>query len=141
MDGRPFVNVASLGLAPAAAERAHGLKRVLGAAAYAVGGVRAAMAEDPIRCAARCDGREVVSGEMWQVTVACSGAFGGGSEVDADPSDGRLDLVAIEAGSRLALARRAVGLRRGTVESQHGVHSVPRRADRARRPRGHRLQR
>ena len=34
------------------------------------------------------------------------------------PHDGRLDLVAIEAGSRLALARRAYGLRRGTVESQ-----------------------
>jgi diacylglycerol kinase (ATP) len=123
MDGRPFVNVASLGLAPAAAERAQGLKRLLGPAAYAIGAVRAAVSAEPARCEARCDGREAFSGDAWQVTVACSGAFGGGSEVDADPHDGLLDLVAFEAGSRLVLARRAQGLRRGTVETQEGVHS------------------
>jgi YegS/Rv2252/BmrU family lipid kinase len=123
MDGRAFVNVASLGLPPAAAERAHGLKGALGPAAYAVGGVRAAASADPIHCVARCDGREVFAGDAWQVTVACSGSFGAGSEVSAEPHDGQLDLVAFEAGSRLALARRALGLRRGTVESQDGVHS------------------
>jgi len=123
MGDRPFVNVASLGLPPAAAERAHGLKGLLGPAAYAVGGVRAAASADPIHCLASCDGEEVFDGDAWQVTVACSGSFGAGSEVDAEPHDGRLDLVAFEAGSRLALARRAYGLRRGTVESQSGVHS------------------
>ena len=39
------------------------------------------------------------------------------------PHDGELDLVAIEAGSRLALALRAWGLRRGSLESQRGVRS------------------
>ena len=38
-------------------------------------------------------------GEAWQVTVACTGAFGAGSSVEADPADGRLDVVAIEAES------------------------------------------
>jgi diacylglycerol kinase (ATP) len=123
MDGRPFVNVASLGLPPAAARKAHGLKRLLGPTAYAVGGVRAAATAHPVRCAARCDGQDVFEGNAWQVTVACSGAFGGGSDVRADPHDGLLDLVAVEAGSRAGLALRAYGLRRGTLETQKGVRS------------------
>jgi diacylglycerol kinase (ATP) len=57
------------------------------------------------------------------VTVASTGAFGGGAEVDADPGDGLLDAVVIEAGSRVALVVRAYGLRAGTVTSQRGVHS------------------
>jgi diacylglycerol kinase family enzyme len=51
--------------------------------------------------------------------VASSGAFGGGAELDADPSDGRLDLVVIPAGSRLELAQRALELRRGEPEGVH----------------------
>ncbi len=53
--------------------------------------------------------------------VGLTGAFGGGAEVDADPSDGRLDVVAIEAGSRIGLVARGYGLRTGNVESQRGV--------------------
>jgi diacylglycerol kinase family enzyme len=55
--------------------------------------------------------------------VACSGAFGAGASVDADPADGKLDVVAIEATSRLALVRRAYGLRAGRLEAQRGVAS------------------
>ena len=123
MGTRPFVNVASLGLAPAAARKAHGFKRALGPAAYALGGLRAAVTSHPVRCRARCDGRVAFDDQAWQVSVACSGAFGGGSEVEADPHDGELDLVAFEAGSRTALALRAYGLRRGNVSSQAGVHT------------------
>jgi diacylglycerol kinase family enzyme len=39
----------------------------------------------------------------------------------ADPHDGELDVTVLPAGSRLALARRAWGLRRGTVEQQEPV--------------------
>jgi YegS/Rv2252/BmrU family lipid kinase len=122
--GRPFVNVASLGLPPAAAQRAHGLKRALGPLAYAVGAIRAAASASPVRCTITEEGGdEVYAGEVWQATVACSGHFGGGSRVEADPSDGLLDVVAVEAGSRLALALRARGLRTGTLEEQSGVHN------------------
>ncbi|MGI9019886.1 MAG: diacylglycerol/lipid kinase family protein [Solirubrobacterales bacterium] len=120
---RPFLNAASAGLAPAAARRARGLKPLLGAAAYAVGAARAAIRTDPITCRATCDGVLVFEGRAWQVTVACSGAFGGGSGVEADPHDGALDLVVVEAGSRIRLALRAWGLRAGSLESQRGVHS------------------
>jgi diacylglycerol kinase family enzyme len=43
---------------------------------------------------------------------------------DADPGDGVLDVAVLPAGSRLALARRAWGLRRGTVEQQKPVEHL-----------------
>jgi diacylglycerol kinase family enzyme len=121
MSRRPFVNVASLGLAPAAARRAKGLKRALGPFSYAVGAVRAGVAAEPVECSVRCADEEVFAGAAWQVTVACSGAFGGGSSVPARP--GALDLVAIESGSRAKLAWRAFGLRSGRIGQQDGVRT------------------
>lgn len=117
MDERPFVNAASAGLSPVAARKAHGLKQALGPLAYAVGGLRAGLTSDPIRCRVRCDGTERFAGDAWQVTVAVTGAFGGGAEIEADPHDGMLDAVAIEARSRVWLAMHAYGLRGGRIES------------------------
>lgn len=124
VDGRPFVNVASAGLPPVAAREARGLKAALGPLAYAVGALRAGLTAIALDCTLACDGGVVHRGPAWQVTVACSGAFGGGASVGADPADGRLDAVAIPAGSRLALAWRGFGLRSGRVERQEGVQSV-----------------
>ena len=124
MDHRPFLNVASLGLPPTAAEHASGLKDALGSLAYVVGAVRAGLGAEPIRCAVRGDGAQLFDGAAWQVTVACTGAFGAGSSVDADPADGRLDVVVIEAGSRARLMRHAYGIRAGEIEGQPGVHSL-----------------
>jgi diacylglycerol kinase (ATP) len=120
-DGRPFVNVASAGLASAAARRAALFKR-LGPLAYPVGAVYAAATEPPLRCAVRADGRAVFEGRAWQAMVAVTGAFGGGAEIGAaDPDDGVLDATVLPAGSRLGLARRAWGLRRGTIADQGDV--------------------
>jgi diacylglycerol kinase family enzyme len=122
LGGRPFVNAASAGLAPAATRRAGPLKRLLGPVAYMVGAVWSAATERPLPCAVSCDGREVFSGDAWQVIVACSGAFGAGSRLDeADPADGLLDVVAIAAGPRLRLVRHAYGIRRGRLSEQPGV--------------------
>ena len=123
MGDRPFLNVASLGLSPAAAERASGLKGKLGPLAYTLGALRAGVEAEPVECTVRCDGETLFAGEAWQVTVACTGAFGGGSSVEANPTDGRLDVVAIEAENRARLVRHAYGLRAGEVEGQPGVHS------------------
>ena len=80
-------------------------------------------------------------GDAWQVIVGLTGAFGGGAEIDADPADGRLDVVAIEARSRARLVLRGYGLRTGRVEDQRGVFTASRGPDRGRdRTRG-RLQR
>jgi diacylglycerol kinase (ATP) len=121
---RPFVNAASLGLAPAAARRAHGIKRLLGPLAYSVGAVHAGLTAKPVACRVGCDGETLFTGSAWQVTVASTGAFGGGSRVIADPRDGRLDVVVIEARSRPWLVMHAYGLRRGRVEAQRGVHTA-----------------
>jgi YegS/Rv2252/BmrU family lipid kinase len=122
IDGRPFVNVASAGLAPAAAERAEPLKSTLGPAAYAAGAALAGAREDPLSVSATVDGAPVFTGETWQVIVASSGAFGGGAAVgDADAGDGRLDLVIVPDTSRAVLPRVAVAMRRGTLARMEEV--------------------
>lgn len=122
MDGRPFVNVASLGLPAPAAQRASSWKGALGPLAYAAGAVVAGATARPVNSRARCDGLTVHDGPAWQLTVACSGAFGAGSQIEeADPADGLLDLVAVSAGSRLRLLRLAYGLRRGGLSAQPDV--------------------
>jgi diacylglycerol kinase (ATP) len=124
MGDRPFLNVASLGLPPAAAEHAVGLKRFLGPLAYAVGAVRAGLTASPVSCRVVCDGEEIHDGDAWQVTVACTGAFGGGSSIETDLADRKLDVVVIQAASRLRLAHHAYGLRRGGIGDQPGVTKV-----------------
>jgi diacylglycerol kinase family enzyme len=117
----PFVNVASVGLSPQAAEEAHGLKDRIGALAYPAGAVKAGATADPVTCEVECDGERIHAGEAWQVSVACTGAFGGGASLEADASDGKLDVVVIEGRSRARLVKHAYGLRVGSVEGQQGV--------------------
>ena len=113
---RPFVNVASAGLPAPAARRASAWKRLLGPLAYALGAVSAGLTAKPLPCLVDCGGRELLAGEAWQVTVAVSGAFGAGAAVEeADPTDGMLEVVAIEAGPRLGLVGLAYRLRSGEV--------------------------
>lgn len=120
---RPFLNAASVGLSVIAANRARPLKRPLGPLAYALGGLRAGLSATPLRCRVTVDGRELFDGRAWQLIVAGTGAFGGGSEVhEADPADHLVDVAVLEAGPRLALLKRAWGMRRGGLLTQPGVH-------------------
>ncbi len=118
---RPFVNAVSTGLSPVAAQKARGLKRLLGPGAYAIGALRAALTGHSVSCEVRCDGSDLYAGGVWQVTVGLTGAFGGGADVQADPRDGLLDVVVLPAGSRLGLVVHAYGMRAGVVEKQRGV--------------------
>ena len=119
---RPFLNAASAGLSVIAAREARPLKRPLGALAYAVGALRAGLAARPLACRATVDGAELFAGNAWQVIVAGTGAFGGGSELDAARPDDRLvDVAVLAAGPRLALVRRAWGMRAGGLAEQPGV--------------------
>jgi diacylglycerol kinase (ATP) len=115
---RPFVNVASAGLPAPAAERASGWKERLGPLAYAAGAMSAGLSATPLTCLVVCNGRELLAGEAWHVTVAASGAFGAGAAVEeAEPTDGALQVVAIEAGPRPGLVSLAYHLRRGSLTS------------------------
>ena len=120
--GRPFVNVASAGLSSVAGRRAQPLKSRFGPLAYGMGAVRAAATGRPLGVIVRVDGEAVFDGDAWQLMVACTGAFGGGSGIGtADATDGELDVVIVPAGSRATLARRAWGLRTQTIERQRAV--------------------
>ena len=120
---RPFLNAASAGLSVIAAHSARPLKRRLGPLAYAVGALKAGFTAKPLRCRVTADGAQLFAGEAWQVIVAGTGAFGGGSELDeADPSDRLVDVAVLEAGPRAKLVRRARGMRRGNLTAQPGVH-------------------
>lgn len=124
----PFVNLASAGLAPVAGRRAARWKRLLGAASYTYGAASAAVTTPPLPCEVRMSGPEegreeaVYAGEVWQVMVAVSGAFGSGIRVEPTaPADGNLDLFLIEAGPRAKLAAHAWRMRNGTLRPQPGV--------------------
>jgi diacylglycerol kinase family enzyme len=118
----PFVNLASAGLAPVAAQRAVRLKRLLGPAAYTVGATVAALTTAPVPCEVWARGERAFAGETWQVMVASSGAFGAGVRVEGtDTADGALDVVVLEAGPRTELIRRGWWMRQGRIATQPGA--------------------
>ncbi|MBO9534726.1 MAG: hypothetical protein J7513_17260 [Solirubrobacteraceae bacterium] len=120
--GRPFVNVASVGLAVDAAERAEELKSKLGPAAYAAGALHAGLVGRAVRTILTVDGEETARGSVYQLLVGASGRFGGGSGLgEADPAHPQLVAAWVPATSRLELPLRAAGLRRRTIEQQPGV--------------------
>jgi diacylglycerol kinase (ATP) len=119
---RPFVNAAATGLSVVAAREARPHKSRLGPLAYALGATKAAITAQPLRCRVRADGNTCWEGRAWQVVVGATGAFGGGSEIGGtDPRDGMLDVAVVPAGSRIGLARRAAGMKRGSLTAQKSV--------------------
>jgi diacylglycerol kinase family enzyme len=130
MDDRPFVNVASAGLPGPAARRAKAWKKPLGAVGYAAGAVAAGLTARAVSVELSCAGGALFAGDAWQVTVAASGAFGAGARIAAaDPHDGALEVIAIEAGPRPGLIALAYRLRRGSLgEHRRASHARCQRA-------------
>jgi diacylglycerol kinase (ATP) len=123
--GRPFLNAASAGLASLAGEAATDMKPVLGPVAYFVGALWSGLSGRPIACSVSADGALVFEGRAWQVTVAGTGSFGAGSQLEvADARDGLLDVAVLEAGSRARLVGYAYGLRTRRLTAQSGVRHV-----------------
>ncbi|WP_354699530.1 Diacylglycerol kinase [Paraconexibacter sp. AEG42_29] len=116
----PFLNTASAGLSVHATRSAVPLKRVLGPLAYAAGAVHAGVRAQPLQVRVAADGEPVFSGRAWQVIVAGTGAFGGGSKLDV-ARPGALDVAVLVAGPRRQLLRRAHGMRVGGLTEQDGV--------------------
>lgn len=120
--GRPFVNVASVGLAVDAAERAEDLKGKLGPAAYAAGALHAGLVGRAVHTSVAIDGEAGAVGDVYQLLVGASGRFGGGAGLgEADPTEPQLVVAWVPGASRLELPLRAIGLRRRTIEQQPGV--------------------
>ena len=119
---RPFVNAAAAGLSVVAAHAAKPHKSRLGPFAYAIGAVRAGVSATPLRCTVTCDGERRAAERAWQVVVAVTGAFGGGSAIGGThDDDGLLDVAVVPAGSRVGLVRRAYGMRAGRLTAQPDV--------------------
>ncbi|MGI8632143.1 MAG: diacylglycerol/lipid kinase family protein [Solirubrobacterales bacterium] len=120
---RPFVNLASAGLAVPAARRASSFKRLLGSRAYAVGALMVAVSEAPTECDVYVDGKPFFSGGAWQVMVAVTGAFGAGQQLAvAQPDSASLDVLIIEAGPRRRAVTNARALRRDELAEQPDAH-------------------
>lgn len=120
--GHPFVNAAAAGLSAVASRLAKPHKERLGRFAYAVGAFRAGLSAPHTPCVVRCDGETVFGGDAWQVVVAVSGAFGGGSNIGGTrPDDDRLDVAVVPAASRLALVRHGYRMRRAMLTQQADV--------------------
>ena len=122
---RPFVNVANAGLAVPAARAAARWKKRLGPLAYALGAARAGVSAHPLECRVVVDGEALVDGRVWQLTIGCTAAFGGGARVEtADPGDGDLEIAVMEAGARRRLVGYASALRAGKVTRRRDVRQA-----------------
>jgi YegS/Rv2252/BmrU family lipid kinase len=119
----PFVNVASVGIAPRAAARAQSLKAHLRALAYPLGALLALVRSRPTFVTARVDGEPVWAGKTWQTMVASTGAFGGWAQTGAaQPDDRQLDLVIVPARrATRKLIFDAASLLRGELAKREGV--------------------
>ena len=117
----PFLNASSCGLSVHATTRAEPLKRWLGPLSYAAGALHAGLRATPVHVQVHVEDDDAVyTGPAWQVIVAGTGAFGAGSELDeAEP--GALDVAILTGGRRIALVRRAYGMRNGGLIDQPGV--------------------
>lgn len=119
---RPFVNAASAGLSTSAAEEAKPLKPRLGSLAYAVGAIKAAATAEGLQARVEVDGEQVFDDRAWQVVVANTGHFGGGSSTGSTDDDDRLlDVAIVPRDSRAKLAKRAWGMKRGSLAEQDDV--------------------
>lgn len=119
---RLFVNAAAAGLSVAASRHAGAHKARLGRLAYIVGAVRAGLSAPTLHCRVRCDDQQRFAGQVWQVVIAATGAFGAGSAIgDTSHQDERLDVVVVPGGPRAALIRYAYGMRRRRLITQQGV--------------------
>ncbi|HEY8524716.1 MAG TPA: diacylglycerol kinase family protein [Acidimicrobiales bacterium] len=125
-DGTAVVNVAHAGVGADAADAAHGVKRLLGKAAYPIGAAWAGLTRRGWQLEVEVDGRRVgpgtdgqhpdpPSGRVLLVAVANGRTIGGGTPVapDARPDDGLVDVVVAASTGALARAGFARRLRAG----------------------------
>ncbi|HSK97402.1 MAG TPA: YegS/Rv2252/BmrU family lipid kinase [Euzebyales bacterium] len=123
-DGEYVVNAAHAGVGAVAAERAQGVKAFAGRLAYPLGAIQAAATEAGWAVTLQLDGEGIFQGDMLLTMVANGSRIGGGThlEPNADPFDGMIDVLLIEA---LPLHERpglGLDLQRGTHLERSDVH-------------------
>ena len=116
VNGRPFINVASVGLAAKVTEEQSGrLKRRWRVLSYLISLWRAAWAARPFYLEIELDGAQGWSGAAYQVSVG-NGRFHGGGLTVSDQAaldDGKFDLYLVRPGAAWQLLAAATHLRFG----------------------------
>lgn len=116
-DGEHITNAAHAGIGAVAAEMAQTTKPIAGQWAYPLGAIQAAVTETGYDVTLRLDDKPIYKGTMLLTLVANGPCIGGGTRLctNADPRDGLLDVLVIEA---MPLRERpALGL-----DIQRGTH-------------------
>lgn len=126
VNGKPFFNVASLGLSSdLARELSSGLKKRWGRLGYAMAAVRALAKARRFRAWIH-EGDVTVRTTTLQIAVGNGVFYGGGTKVAADAAidDGHLDLYSLETGDVLKLALMLRTFRTGEHGAWHEVRTA-----------------
>mgnify|MGYP000005465129 CR=1 FL=1 len=124
---RPFINVASLGVAVEVARRqaaAEGRKHFWGSLSYLLSTVEVLAEAEPFEATVTCDA-ETIEVRAYQIAIGNGIHYGGGLTIreDARIDDGWLDVYAIETESVAQLVALAPSLKRGTLHQSEQVRT------------------
>lgn len=123
-NGTPFINVAGVGLDAAVASVVNRRpRRIKGTLGYLVAALATLPRFQPTEIALRLPDREWL-GPVWLVAFGNGRCYGGGMRIapDADPCDGLLDVVVVEAMPRWELLCQLPGLFSGKHVRHPRVH-------------------
>lgn len=122
------VNAVHAGIGAEAGEEAKPWKARLGKPGYAVGAVIAGFKSQGHKLRITADGTVLADGHrrVLQVGVGNGSFVGGGTPLtpEADPTDGKIDVMVSFAVRRRERLLYAIHLKRGTHEERHDVHTV-----------------
>ncbi|MGV3721616.1 MAG: diacylglycerol/lipid kinase family protein [Actinomycetota bacterium] len=123
-NGTPFVNVAGVGLDAAVASVVNRKpRRIKGTLGYLLAALATLPRFEPTEISLRLPDREW-TGRVWLVAFGNGRCYGGGMQIapDADPCDGLLDIVVVEAMARWELLSQLPGLFSGKHVRHRRVH-------------------
>ncbi len=121
VNGRPFLNVASVGVAAKVSQaQSKGLKRTWRILSYLIGLLREARQARPFNVELAIDGVPSWAGAVYQVSVGNGRSHGGGLTVaeDAAIDDGRLDLYLVIPGRLWQLVASLTHLKFGLAKPE-----------------------
>ncbi|WP_395674809.1 lipid kinase [Inquilinus sp.] len=126
VNGRPFFNVASLGMSVELAKSLDGdTKKRWGRFGYALAALRLARRLERFTAEIRIDDGRVIRGKSIQIAVGNGRYYGGGMSIseDAAPDDGMLDVYSIEVDHWMWLALMYPSFRAGRHGRWEEVHA------------------
>ena len=124
--GEVVVNNVHIGVGAQASRKAHKWKERLGRLGYGIGAALASVNPPFVRLRVEVDGQVVTDFDhpILQIAIGNSSHVGGGTEItpEADPEDGKVDVMVSFAVGPLARFGYVAGLRRGEHHERDDVH-------------------